>query len=99
MKIQSPLKREIDSADDEMDLLNREYQKYFSGEEKNPPLSRRNRVDRLFKDLKRKVTKSHNRADKFLMESVANKYQLFASRWDKNMLDLERGIPIKFGTV
>ena len=91
MAIESPLKKEAEQASKEIEALNRFYNVYFSGAEEDPPREKRRALDQAFKKIKQKVASSSNSSDKFFANSVIARYQLFCSKWDKQLKGIEEG--------
>jgi hypothetical protein len=95
MAIESPLKKEAERASKEIEALNRHYNIYFSGAEEDPPREKRRALDDVFLKLKQKVATSANASDKFFANSVIARYQLFVSKWDKQLKSIEEGKVIR----
>jgi hypothetical protein len=92
MALVSPLKQDLDKAQREVEVLNRLYNVYFQGGEDEPPKTQRKQLDALIAKIKAAARISTNAADKFLADSVTNKFQMLSVRWDKTMRDIESGI-------
>lgn len=91
MVIQNTLKTAVDQASGLLMRLHQEYQKYFLGAEKKPPLALRRDLDQAMTKIKAETAKSSSIPAKFAAQTLVNKYQLHASQWDKTMREIENG--------
>jgi hypothetical protein len=91
MALESPLKKEAELASKEIEALNRQYNIYFTGGEDDPPRDKRRALDQIFQKLKAKIATTPNASDKFFANSVVARYQLFTSKWDKQLKGIEEG--------
>lgn len=95
MAIESPLKKEAELAGKEIEILNRHYNMYFSGADEDPPRDKRRDLDLIFQKLKQKLPITPNASDKFFASSIISRYQVFCSKWDKQMKNIEDGKVIR----
>ena len=91
MALESPIKKEAEHASKEIEALNRQYNTYFTGGEEDPPREQRRALDLAFRALKAKIATATNASDKFFANSVVARYQLFCSKWDKQLKGIEEG--------
>lgn len=91
MAEQNPLKKAVDLASQKLMQLHQEYQKFFLGAEKKPPLAMRRDLDLAMSKIKAETAKSSSIASKFAANGLVNKYQLHCSQWDKTMREIENG--------
>lgn len=98
MAFQHPLKIEIDKAARLINELHKNYQAYFLGDERQPPLPKRKQLDDLIVRLRGEVTRANQSSMSFLFKQIDARYQLYKNKWDKKMAEIENGtyrIPIK----
>ena len=91
MAIEIPYKKELDQANRQIDILNREYNKYFQGAEEEPPRDMRRELDRLIQTLKTALASASSASMKFSANTVIAKYQVHTSKWDRILKLLEEG--------
>src|SRR3982750_3089994 len=66
-----------------------EYNMFFSGRAKRPPLETRNRVAALVKKWDRGYIQSA--ADRFQFDTLQRRYQTFIDLWDRGLRSREEG--------
>lgn len=91
MALESPLKKDTAKARQEIEKLNRRYNMYFSGAEKDNPRDLRKQLNTLVDKIKTAAASSASTADKFLASSVVSQYQITAAKWDKTLKLIEEG--------
>lgn len=91
MAAESPLKKAIDEAAGQVEKLHQEYQKYFLGVEKAPPLAMRRTLDQLVSKVKSELAKSSSTPQKFAGTTFVSKYQSYSTQWDRTMREIENG--------
>ena len=74
-----------------IDYLHKEYQKYFLGVERHPPLLKRKELENKIHKLQMEMSSAANITNKFLANSVIARFRTMAVQWDKAMRDLENG--------
>jgi len=95
MDVSNPEHEEADRLAKEMppliDKLHMEYNKYFNGAERKPPIQLRDQVEKKMDRLRSvlKQTQAHGAA--FRLQNVINKYNTYKALWEKKMLDFEQG--------
>lgn len=98
MAFQHPLKIECDKAANLINELHKNYQAYFMGEERQPPLPKRKQLDELIVRLRAQVQAANQSAVKFMYKQIEARYAMYKNKWDKKMAEIENGtyrIPIK----
>ena len=91
MALESPLKKEIDDTAKQIDILNREYNKYFQGAEDEPPRDLRKKLEAAVQSLKSAIATSASASFKFSANAVIAKHRVHAAKWDKTLRLLEEG--------
>ena len=76
--------------------LEAEYNGFFSGRQRRPPLETRARVEALVKRLDRAGMGSLTSADKFRFQTLQARYQAFIDLWDRGLRAREEGRPGPF---
>lgn len=76
--------------------LEAEYNGFFSGRQRRPPLETRARVEALVKRLDRGGVTSLPSADKFRFQTLQARYQAFIDLWDRGLRAREEGRPGPF---
>ncbi len=91
MALESPLKKDVEKANRELDVLNRLYNVYFQGAEEDPPRQQRKQLDALVAKIKSQVASATNASDKFMANSFVSRFQTMAGKWDKHIKGIENG--------
>lgn len=71
--------------------LNMEYNKYFSGAEKKPPIKLREQLDKLIDNIKSNKKHAATPALGFKTQNAINSYVSYKTNWDKRMAEIESG--------
>jgi hypothetical protein len=95
MALESPLKKDIDKADREIEMLNRLYNVYFQGGEEDPPRPQRKSLDDLVDRIKTQLATATNASDKFRANALCNRYRTMCVKWDKHLRGIEQGTIIR----
>ena len=69
-----------------------EWEKFFSGIERKPPLDLKTRLEALVR--KYAYAEIRNNGDRFRYQSLTSRYNTFAELWAKRMRALEEGRPV-----
>lgn len=91
MALESPLKKDVTLATKELDNMQRLYNVYFQGGEEDPPRKERKALDTMILKIKTNLITATNAADKFQANSLINRYQSMASKWDRHLRGIENG--------
>lgn len=91
MALESPLKKDVEKASRDLDILHRMYNVYFQGAEEDPPRNERKALDTLIAKIKTQVAGVANASDKFQANTLIARYQTTANRWDKTLRGIENG--------
>lgn len=85
------IERELNYLERNITTLRVEYERYFGGELKKPPVQSR----RAIEDLLRKVGNAdvEKAAERFRLQSIQSRYNSFVELWDKRMRAKEEGRP------
>ena len=95
MALISPLRKDMEQATREIDVLNRLYNVYFQGGEENPPRAQRKTLDALVDRIKAALATSSNAADKFQANTLISRHRTMCARWDKHLRGIENGTIIR----
>lgn len=90
----SDTQRDLQTLVSELKRLEAEYNGFFSGREKRPPLQTRARVEALIKRLDRGVLETST--DRFRFQTIQARFQTFADLWDRGLRAREEGRPGPF---
>jgi hypothetical protein len=90
----SDSQRDLQTLAGELKRLEAEYNGFFSGREKRPPLQTRARVEALIKRLDRGVLETST--DRFRFQTLQARFQTFADLWDRGLRAREEGRPGPF---
>ena len=88
------IQRDLQTLEAELRRLEAEYNGFFSGRERRPPLQTRKRVEALIKRWDRGVIESSG--DRFRFQTLQARFQTFADLWDRGMRAREEGRPGPF---
>ena len=91
MAVENPLKKLADQILPDIEKLHKEYQKYFLGVERMPPLVMRKSLETKIAKLKSESMAATSTQAKFFATSVINRFQSYSSQWDKTMKEIEIG--------
>jgi hypothetical protein len=90
----SDTQRDLQTLVSELKRLEAEYNGFFSGRQKRPPLQTRARVEALIKRLDRGVLETST--DRFRFQTIQARFQTFADLWDRGLRAREEGRPGPF---
>jgi hypothetical protein len=90
----SDTQKELQTLVVELKKLEVEYNGFFSGREKRPPLQTRARLEALLKRLDRGVLETST--DRFRFQTLQARFQTFADLWDRGLRAREEGRPGPF---
>jgi len=76
-------------AEPMIEQINSLYNQFLSGMERTPPLERRKTLDQIMDTLA--AIGKPTAANQFKYQTMYNQYRSYRDRWDKMMLDLEKG--------
>jgi hypothetical protein len=93
----SDVGRELQLLESELKRLEAEYNMFFAGRLKRPPLETRGRVEAFVKRLDR--TPITNYAERFRFTTVQSRFSAFVELWDRGLRAREEGRPGPFGPV
>src|SRR5580765_5487891 len=68
-----------------------EWEKFFSGVEKKPPIDLKGRLEGLIRRYA--YSEIRNNGERFRYQSLASRYSTFSELWNKRMRALEEGRP------
>jgi hypothetical protein len=88
------IQRELLTLEAELKRLEAEYNMFFSGRAKRPPLETRGRVQAMVKRWDREHIDSA--ADRFRFQTLQARFQKFADLWDRGLRAREEGRPGPF---
>jgi len=83
------LNAELRKLDDRLDILRREYEKYFRGARERPPNNKRKQVERQLRELEQ--TKFTNTSLKFRFRSLLQRFNTYKQKWNRIQRQKERG--------
>jgi hypothetical protein len=87
----SDVGRELQLLESELKRLEAEYNMFFAGRLKRPPLETRGRVEAFVKRLDR--TPITNYAERFRFTTVQSRFSAFVELWDRGLRAREEGRP------
>jgi hypothetical protein len=88
------VQRDLLTLEAELKRLEAEYNMFFSGRAKRPPLETRGRVEAMVKRWDRGHIDTA--ADRFRFETLQSRFQKFADLWDRGLRAREEGRPGPF---
>jgi hypothetical protein len=88
------VQRDLLTLEAELKRLEAEYNMFFSGRAKRPPLETRGRVEGMVKRFDRGHIESA--ADRFRFQTLQARFQKFADLWDRGLRAREEGRPGPF---
>lgn len=91
MAVENLLKKLADEVLKDMEKTHQEYQKYFLGIEKLPPLVLRRNLETKVAKLKSELATATSTSAKFFATSAVSRLQIFVAQWDKTMREIENG--------
>jgi len=83
---------DLDQLERMMHQLQIEWEKFFGGMEKKPPVELRGRVEVIIKRYA--YTEIRNNTERFRYQTLASRYNTFNELWNKRMRAIEEGRPL-----
>ncbi len=83
------LDQEIKKLKAEMERLKFEYNQFFAGNRKAPPLKERAEFEKKLKELSKRKFFTHG--PKYMIETLLASYHTYCSLWEKIMREIEEG--------
>lgn len=87
---QAQLETLVKQCNDTIPKLHTEYNKYFSGAEKKPPIKLREQLDAIVASIKANKKHATTQALNFRVQTALNSYLSYQTIWDKKLNDLEK---------
>jgi hypothetical protein len=87
-----PLDDDLDTIERSIRLLQIEWEKFFSGIEKKPPLDMKTRLERLIR--KYAGEEIRNNTERFRYQTLTARYATFSELWSKRLRAMEEGRPV-----
>ena len=91
MSLASPLKKDVEKAQKDLDLLQRFYNIYFQGGEEEPPNRERKLLNELIEKIKQQVATCTNAGDRFQANGLISKFKTMTGKWDITLRNIETG--------
>jgi hypothetical protein len=88
----SPINDDLDILERSFRQLQIEWEKFFGGVEKKPPMDLRARVEALIK--KYAYAEIRNNGERFRYQTLSTRYATFNELWNKRMRAIEEGRPM-----
>jgi hypothetical protein len=82
---------DLDVIEKSIKLLQVEWEKFFGGVEKKPPVDLRTRLEKLFKGYSNAELRG---AERFRYQTLTARYHTFNELWNKRMRAVEEGVPL-----
>lgn len=93
--LSNPLTNEMEKLSSKINVdcerLNHEYNKYFGGGEKRPPIKLREQLDRDAARLQAIMRQSTTLGVTLRIQNAIQKYNTYKAMWDKRLQQLETG--------
>lgn len=86
------LNEDLDILDKSIRQLQIEWEKFFSGLERKPPVDMRTRVEAMVRRYSN--AEIRNNTERFRFQNLATRYQIFAELWAKRLRAMEEGRPL-----
>ena len=80
----------IKQSNDLIPKMNVEYNKYFSGAEKKPPIKLREELDKVIASIKNLKKHASTQGLNFRVQTALSSYLSYQTVWDKRLHDLEK---------
>jgi hypothetical protein len=87
-----PLGEDLDTIERSIRQLQIEWEKFFSGIEKKPPLDMKTRLERLIR--KYAGEEIRNNTERFRYQTLTARYATFNELWSKRLRAMEEGRPV-----
>ena len=92
-QFENPLNAELEKLAKELpieiDRLHNEYNKYFGGAEKRPPIKLREALNKQAERLKAIMMKTTSIGTKMRVQNAVSKYNTYIAMWDKRVAKFE----------
>ena len=86
------LNEDLDILEKSIRQLQIEWEKFFSGIERKPPVDMRTRVENMVRRYSN--AEIRNNTERFRFQNLAARYQTFAELWAKRLRAMEEGRPV-----
>ena len=86
------LNEDLDILEKSIRQLQIEWERFFSGLERKPPVDTRTRVEGMVRRYSN--AEIRNNTERFRFQNLASRYQLFAELWAKRLRAMEEGRPV-----
>jgi hypothetical protein len=90
-----PLADDLDTIERSIRQLQIEWEKFFSGIEKKPPMDMKTRLERLIRTYAGEEIR--NNTERFRYQTLSARYATFNELWSKRLRAMEEGRPIAHG--
>lgn len=85
------LRKTVSRLISSIEQLDREFNFYFTGREKVPPLRELEKLKREVNLLMRSGEESKNSAEKYMVMSFIQKFTTYRTKWERGVRDIEEG--------
>jgi hypothetical protein len=86
------LNEDLDVLEKSIRQLQIEWEKFFSGIERKPPVDQRTKLEAMIRRYSN--TEIRNNTERFRFQNLASRYQTFAELWAKRLRAMEEGRPV-----
>lgn len=86
------LNEDLDVLEKSIRQLQIEWEKFFSGIERKPPVDLRTKLEAMIRRYSN--TEIRNNTERFRFQNLASRYQTFAELWAKRLRAMEEGRPV-----
>ena len=86
------LNEDLDILEKSIRQLQIEWEKFFSGIERKPPVDLRTKLEAMIRRYSN--TEIRNNTERFRFQNLASRYQTFAELWAKRLRAMEEGRPV-----
>jgi hypothetical protein len=86
------LNEDLDLLEKSIRQLQIEWEKFFSGIERKPPVDLRTKLENMIRRYSN--AEIRNNAERFRFQNLASRYQSFAELWAKRLRAMEEGRPV-----
>jgi hypothetical protein len=83
---------DLDQLEHSIRQLQIEWEKFFSGIERKPPVDLRTKLEAMIRRYSN--TEIRNNTERFRFQNLASRYQTFAELWAKRLRAMEEGRPV-----
>ncbi len=85
------LRKTVDRLISSVERLDREFNFYFTGRERVPPLRSLEKLKREITLLMQSGEESKNSAERYLVQSFIQKFTSYRTKWERGVKDIEEG--------